>query len=423
VFAVTEHVPYGDGAYFAVTVASTVGFGDVIPHSGAGRVVAVVLMVTTIPMLGAAFTRLAAAHVRRHVRGLLAEHHRLIHQHISDATRRAPVPAGRPVMFRAGGPLRGVPVFDAAPKTFLADVSEFQPHVNDPAYLAWSKAIVIRAMFGDAHDDAAWYGGARRRALWDNGAEVVLIYQYLVAWQSPAAQAEALIKLLGKLRPGEMPVCDLEEGDGDQAPRLAEWRAVIHDAYPWILSTPSGRAWNYTGLDFALAHNLARPEWLADYTSAEPASPPHQMWQFTSAYPVPGVGPADCSLYRGTVAGLRALITTADHHQQAATRPQPTTAPARPIALEDTVIELDTTVASHPLLIPYGTKTADLLTTAPATAPLTVRWTFLDHAAEATEHTLTWGGADVTIPVGSGQDQARIDVVSGGGAPLAVRFN
>src|SRR5262249_28973664 len=36
----------------------------------------------------------------------------------------------------------------ASAKTYLADVSEFQPQINDAKYLAWSKAIIIRAAYG-----------------------------------------------------------------------------------------------------------------------------------------------------------------------------------------------------------------------------------------------------------------------------------
>ena len=82
VFAVTQHLSLAEGWYFAVTTASTVGYGDITPKTGPGRTVAVVLMLTTIPMLAAAFSRLTSMHVKRHVAGLLEEHHRLIREHI-----------------------------------------------------------------------------------------------------------------------------------------------------------------------------------------------------------------------------------------------------------------------------------------------------------------------------------------------------
>ena len=210
-------------------------------------------------------------------------------------------------MFRAGGIPRGVPLDSTRPQVHLADISEFQPDIADATYLAWSKAIIIRAMYGDAHDDGAWYGGVRRDALHAGGAQFLGIYQYLVASQDAATQARALVSLLGPLRPGEIPICDLEEGNGDQAGRWEAWRQVILAAYPQLAHTPSGSPWLYSGLDYAATHNL-RPQWVAAYQATAP-SMPHVLWQFSSSYPVPGVGLADCSVYLGSVSELRALIT------------------------------------------------------------------------------------------------------------------
>lgn len=200
--------------------------------------------------------------------------------------------------FRAGGTAAAAPLL-AAPVTLLADVSEFQPGIADAAYLAWSRAIVIRAAYGDAHDDGAWYGGARRDALHAGGVRFLGIYQYITASQDPAAQARALTSLLGPLRPGEKIIADIEEGAGSQQGRWTAWAQVIHAE---LGDTP----WSYSGLDFAAAHGLQPVDWVADYSTAEPAVP-HKLWQFTSSYAVPGAGTADCSLYRGTIDELAAL--------------------------------------------------------------------------------------------------------------------
>ena len=61
IFAVVEHLSVSTGLYWAVTTATTVGYGDVVPHNGAGRIVAVGVMLTAIPLLGATFALFAAA--------------------------------------------------------------------------------------------------------------------------------------------------------------------------------------------------------------------------------------------------------------------------------------------------------------------------------------------------------------------------
>jgi hypothetical protein len=208
-------------------------------------------------------------------------------------------------MFRAGAVAgaAAVPQFApaaASPGILLSDISAWQPDIADAAYLAWSKAIAFRAMYGTSVD-RAWYGGARRDNLHAGGARFVGIYQYLTAGQDAAVQAHALVGLLGNLRTGEKLVCDIEEGaPAEQAARFRQWSAVITGAY--------GRAadpWLYAGLDFAAAAGLS-PQWLAAYRNAEPAGN-HRLWQFSAAYPVPGVGIADCSLFHGTIDELAAL--------------------------------------------------------------------------------------------------------------------
>ncbi len=68
-FAGTQGIPFTTGLYWAITTATTVGYGDVTPHNASGRVVASLVMLTAIPMLAAAFALVtgstAAAGVRR----------------------------------------------------------------------------------------------------------------------------------------------------------------------------------------------------------------------------------------------------------------------------------------------------------------------------------------------------------------------
>jgi voltage-gated potassium channel len=69
VFAGTQGIPVTTGLYWAITTATTVGYGDVTPRNASGRVVASIVMLTAIPMLAAAFALVtgstAAAGVRR----------------------------------------------------------------------------------------------------------------------------------------------------------------------------------------------------------------------------------------------------------------------------------------------------------------------------------------------------------------------
>jgi peptidoglycan hydrolase-like protein with peptidoglycan-binding domain len=206
----------------------------------------------------------------------------------------------------------------AGTRTLLADISEFQPDIADAKYLAWSRAIVIRAAYG-TRADAAWYGGARRADLLAGGAQFLGIYQYVTSAQDPATQARALLSILGgKLNKGEIVIADIEEGAGNQAGRRDAWRSVIQAGTgfaPWV----------YSGLYFASSHGIAPVEWVAAYQAAEPA-PPHKIWQFTDAYSVPGVGVCDCSVFNGSITALAALA----YQGTPAPEPPPVPPPAVP---------------------------------------------------------------------------------------------
>jgi len=204
----------------------------------------------------------------------------------------------RPVAFRAGGTAAAPHDLGAGPQTMCADISEFQSNINDAAYLAWSRAVVIRALYGANHVDAAWYGGARRAALHKGGAQFLGIYIYLVAGQDGGAQAQAFHHLVGPIQPGEVFIADFEQGSHAM---LSSWYNAMLSLYgkgiaPYL--------WTYTGLSFGAANGALPVQWLADY-STEPSSP-HLLWQFTDSYAVPGVGTADCSRYGGTIAQLAA---------------------------------------------------------------------------------------------------------------------
>lgn len=214
-----------------------------------------------------------------------------------------------PVMFRAGGGPEEAPqpvtlethisMAAVTPTVKLADVSEFQPNVDDPVYLRWSQAVIFRALYGAQHIDHAWFGGDRRKQFHDNGAQFVGIYQYVVASQPVLQQAAAMVELLGSLQHGEVVIADIEEGSGDLAETWHIYASTIAGAL-------GDQPWDYSGLNFAAAHGLAPVRWVAAYGQSEP-SVPHTLWQFTDRFSIPGVGVADCSLFHGTIDQLAAL--------------------------------------------------------------------------------------------------------------------
>ena len=218
-------------------------------------------------------------------------------------TNSNPLPVGF-VPFRAGGrtPVGEVSRdVDSVESVLFSDVSEFDPNIADAAYLRWSTAIVVRALYGTSHDDNAWYNGERRALLHSGGATFVGIYQYLVKGQSGTAAAQAFHALVGPIEKGEVFIADFEEGSKSELVAWYNEMLVLYgpEIAPYL--------WTYSGLDFGLAEDLAPWQWLADYTDVEPSAPKHTVWQFTDSYNVPGVGVADCSVFHGTSAQLAAL--------------------------------------------------------------------------------------------------------------------
>jgi voltage-gated potassium channel len=71
-FAAAENVPVTTGLYWAVTSATTVGYGDVIPHNPSGRLIAVAVMLTTIPLLAAIFALVTGSAAAAGLRRILA---------------------------------------------------------------------------------------------------------------------------------------------------------------------------------------------------------------------------------------------------------------------------------------------------------------------------------------------------------------
>jgi GH25 family lysozyme M1 (1,4-beta-N-acetylmuramidase) len=193
----------------------------------------------------------------------------------------------------------------------LPDVSEFQPNVTWSDVVAHNGgAAVIRAMYGADHVDKAWYGGTRRADAHKAGIKVLGIYQYLVAGQDALAQAEAFVKLVGKLEPGEFAALDIEEGAGNQLARAEAWLKHVdaHLTYPGYQG-----AWVYSGAAFFGSAGLMpiadskRHTWVADYAPSAPGVP-HTLWQNSSGTEWPGIGKCDNSVFAGDVHALHKTV-------------------------------------------------------------------------------------------------------------------
>ena len=76
-FSLTQHVSIGLALYWAITTATTVGYGDVLPHNTVGRIIASVVMLTTIPLVGAVFAMVAGASIAGRIRRFLEMEDRL----------------------------------------------------------------------------------------------------------------------------------------------------------------------------------------------------------------------------------------------------------------------------------------------------------------------------------------------------------
>jgi voltage-gated potassium channel len=69
-------LPFTSGVYWGITTATTVGYGDVTPNTAASRVVASLVMLTTIPLLATVFALATAGTAIAGIRRILAMHSR-----------------------------------------------------------------------------------------------------------------------------------------------------------------------------------------------------------------------------------------------------------------------------------------------------------------------------------------------------------
>jgi drug/metabolite transporter (DMT)-like permease len=104
-FALAEGLPYTTGLYWAVTSATTVGYGDITPHNPIGRLIASLVMLTAIPLLAGAFAIVSGAAAQRDQErapgaGARPGQGRVVH---ARADRRPGHRGGRPAAGSGGG--------------------------------------------------------------------------------------------------------------------------------------------------------------------------------------------------------------------------------------------------------------------------------------------------------------------------------
>ena len=119
-FSLTQGISFGKGVYWAITTATTVGYGDVTPHNGIGEVIASATMLTTIPLLASVFALITGAAAAAGLRRILA-----MREHEDDGHRLVigmdgPVPAIVEELVRVGEHV--VLVADVDPATVSSDV-------------------------------------------------------------------------------------------------------------------------------------------------------------------------------------------------------------------------------------------------------------------------------------------------------------
>ena len=174
-FSLAEDLPFTTGLYWAVTTATTVGYGDVTPHNAIGRLIGSFVMLTTIPMLAAAFALVSGAAAAAGVRRILA-----MRTQFPEGTYRLVVgvsPTVPAILDEMAG--MGIPV------VLVADV--------DPATVR-SGVHVIR---GDATDEAviarARPRGAEQALITGASDGDVLVSAVLLRKQAPSLIMTALV--------------------------------------------------------------------------------------------------------------------------------------------------------------------------------------------------------------------------------------
>jgi voltage-gated potassium channel len=173
--AVQPGVPLTTGLYWAITTATTVGYGDVTPHTAAARVVASLVMLTTIPLLASVFALVTGAAAARGIRRILSMEHRFP----AGAYRlvvgmNAAVPAILDELVRAGEAV-----------VLIADVDP--SHVNSRVHLVRGNPTELRAIASAKPE------GAQQALITGASDGDVLVSAVLLRKQAPDLTVAALV--------------------------------------------------------------------------------------------------------------------------------------------------------------------------------------------------------------------------------------
>jgi voltage-gated potassium channel len=119
-FSLTQNIAFTKGIYWAITTATTVGYGDVTPQNGIGEVIASAEMLTSIPLLAGVFALLTGAAAAAGIRRVLAMRDHIDEGHRLVIGMDGPVPTILDELVRVGE--RVVLVADVDPATVRSDV-------------------------------------------------------------------------------------------------------------------------------------------------------------------------------------------------------------------------------------------------------------------------------------------------------------
>ncbi len=199
-FGLSQHLPFTTGFYWAITTATTVGYGDVTPHNAIGRVVASLVMLTTIPLLAAVFALVTGGAAAAGIRRLLNLEtrfpegtYRLVVgmnptvPAILDELERAGIPVVLAADVEPGSVGHGVHVVRGDP-TEPSTIHSARPQGAEQALLVGSSdgdvlvsAVILRKQAPDLPITALVTAAAVREALLEIGVQHAVSAQELVA--------------------------------------------------------------------------------------------------------------------------------------------------------------------------------------------------------------------------------------------------